>query len=176
MIATLLRDFVVNGTATGLALNRKISMAIADPAHFADGAYELAKPLRLRIRPKSLAPKLLTVGVVACAAALAGCARNPAQQELKPVQREVRVAPVRLPARPRLYATAPRHAEPRVRRPDPALLEPQSAPNCEFKRADIKAVDPDEWARLRTEYERQCYQDAERAVRDRLSELQAAVR
>ena len=148
-------------------------MAIADPAYV---ACELAKPLQLRIRGKSLAPKLLAISVVACATALAGCARDPAQQELKPVQREVRVAPVRTPARPRVYAAAQRHAEPRVRRPDPALLEPQSPPNCEFKRPDIKAVDPDEWARLRTEYERQCYQDAERAVRDRLSELQDAVR
>jgi hypothetical protein len=35
-------------------------------------------------------------------------------------------------------------------------------------------VDPDEWARLKTEFERQCYQDAEKAARDRLNELQAS--
>jgi hypothetical protein len=29
---------------------------------------------------------------------------------------------------------------------------------------------------LKAEFERQCYQDAEKAARDRLSELQAAVR
>jgi hypothetical protein len=62
----------------------------------------------------------------------------------------------------------------RVRRPDPELLTPQPAPNCEFNRADVKAVDPDEWARLKAEYERQCYQDAERAARYRLIELQAS--
>jgi hypothetical protein len=66
------------------------------------------------------------------------------------------------------------HAELRVRRPDPALLAPQPAPNCEFKRADIKAVDADEWTRLKTEYERQCYQDAEKAARERLSQLQGS--
>jgi hypothetical protein len=144
-------------------------MAIAGPA-------QLAKTqLQLDSLP-SLASKLFTICVVACAIALAGCARNPPQRDFNPVQREVRVAPVRAPARPRVYTEARRHAEPRGRRPDPALLEPQPAPNCEYKRADIKAVDPDEWARLRTEYERQCYQDAEKNARDRLSELQAAVR
>jgi hypothetical protein len=35
-------------------------------------------------------------------------------------------------------------------------------------------VDPDQWERLKTEFERQCYQDAEKAVRDRLSQLQAS--
>ena len=79
------------------------------------------------------------------------------------------------PARPRIYSEV-RRAEPRSRRPDPALLEPQLAPSCEFKRADIKAVDPDEWARLRSEYERQCYLDAERLARERLGQLQDAVR
>jgi hypothetical protein len=154
-----------------------ISMAVADSAHGADDRCQLAKTQpRLNVL-SSLTAKFATSVVIACAIGLAGCARNPAQQELKLVQREVRVAPVRAPARPRVvYIRAPRQAEQRVRHPDPALLEPQSAPNCEYKRADIKSVDPDEWARLRTEYERQCFQDAEKAVRDRLSQLQDAVR
>jgi hypothetical protein len=147
-------------------------MAIADPA-------QLTKTQPRLIGPTSLAPRqlkrLLTVSVIAGAMALAGCARNPAQRDLNPVQREARTAPVRSPVHPRLYAAARRSAELRAHRPDPALLEPQPAPNCEFKRTDIKAVDPDEWARLRTEYERQCYQDAEKMARDRLSQLQAAV-
>jgi hypothetical protein len=149
-------------------------MAIAGPAHCADDGCELTKTQPRPNGLTSFAPKLVTIAVVAIA--LAGCARNPAQRDFNPVQREVRVAPVRAPARPRIHAGAPRHAELRVRRPDPTLLEPQPAPNCDYKRADIKAVDPDEWARLRTEYERQCYQDAEKAARDRLSQLQAAVR
>jgi hypothetical protein len=73
-----------------------------------------------------------------------------------------------------MHSETPPHAELRVHRPDPALLAPQPTPNCEFKRADIKAVDPDEWTRLKTEYERQCYQDAEKAARERLSQLQGA--
>lgn len=151
-------------------------MAMADPAHCAVDGCKLAKTQpRLNV-PRSSIPKFVTIAAIACAIGLAGCARNPAQHELKPVQREVRGAPVCPPARPRIYTPARRQAELRIRRPDPALLEPQLAPSCEYKRADIKAVDPDEWARLKTEYERQCYQDAERAARERLSQLQDAVR
>src|SRR5262249_24983557 len=108
-----------------------------------------------------------------------GCARNPARRELNVVQREVRTNPVRLPARARIHAEKREaekreHVELRVRRPDTALLAPQPAPSCEFTRTDIKAVDPDEWASLKTEYERQCYQDAEKTARDRLNQLQAS--
>jgi hypothetical protein len=153
-----------------------VRMAIADPAHRADDCLELANRRRQPSGLASLAARLLTIAIAACAMALAGCARNPVQRDLNPVNHEARAAPVRAPARPRIYAETRRQAEPPLRRPDPALLEPQPAPNCEFKRADIKAVDPDEWARLETEYERQCYQDAEQAARERLNQLQAAVR
>jgi hypothetical protein len=66
--------------------------------------------------------------------------------------------------------------ETRICRPDPALLVPQSAPDCVFRRPELKTLDPDQWARLKIEYERQCYQNAEKLVRDRLRRLQAANR
>jgi hypothetical protein len=59
-------------------------------------------------------------------------------------------------------------------RPDPALLAPQAAPDCKFGRAELKTLDPEQWARLKVEYERQCYQRAETDVRERLRLLQAA--
>jgi hypothetical protein len=61
-------------------------------------------------------------------------------------------------------------------RPDPALLSPPAAPDCTFGRLELKTLDPDRWARLKIEYERQCYQRAEKDVRERLRLLQAASR
>jgi hypothetical protein len=125
---------------------------------------------------KSLAPKLLTVGVILCSMSFAGCARNPAQREASPTLtlHEGKAAPVRAPVRTRRYSEPYRYAEPKIRRPDLALLSPQPAPDCEFKRTDLKTVDPDEWARLKVEYERQCYLDAEKTARERLALLQAS--
>lgn len=66
--------------------------------------------------------------------------------------------------------------EPQLCRPDSALLVPQSAPDCVFGRPELKTLDPEQWARLKVEYERQCYQRAERAVRERLRQLQGAMK
>jgi len=147
-----------------------MSMAIASPAHFADNCCEPAKRQRLP-GPASLIPKLPTFSVIFCALAVVGCARDPVHREFNPVQREVRAAPVRS----HRYAEPRRSAELRIRRPDPTLLAPQPAPDCELKRTDVKAVDPNEWTRLKLDYERQCYQDAEKIARDRLSLLQASI-
>lgn len=124
---------------------------------------------------KSFAPKLLTACLVLCTVSLAGCARNPAQREAAgPAVHEGKASPVRAAARSRRYSEPYRYAEPKIRRPDPALLSPQPAPDCEFKRSDLKTVDPDEWARLKVEFERQCYLDAEKAARGRLALLQTS--
>ena len=123
---------------------------------------------------KSFAPKLLTVCVIFCAMSFAGCARNPAQREVSPALHEGKAPAIRAPVRIRRYSEPYRHAEPKIRRPDPALLSAQPAPDCEFKRSDLKTVDPDEWARLKIEYERQCYRDAETAARERLTLLQTS--
>jgi len=56
------------------------------------------------------------------------------------------------------------------------LLAPQPAPDCGFGRADLKTLDPDQWARLKLEYELNCYKEAERTARHRLRLLQAATR
>jgi hypothetical protein len=123
---------------------------------------------------KSFGPKLLTVCVILCSLSFAGCARDPAQREVSPALQERKALPTRAPMRARRYTEPVRYAEPKIRRPDLALLSPQPAPDCEFKRSDLKTVDPDEWARLKVEYERQCYLDAEKAARDRLALLQAS--
>jgi hypothetical protein len=76
-------------------------------------------------------------------------------------------------------AIAPTPAEtqkPQICQPDSSLLVPQRAPDCVFGRPDLKTLDPEQWARLKVEYERQCYQRAERAVREQLRQLQAAMK
>ena len=147
-----------------------MSMAIAGPAYFADNCCEPARTRQRLPGLASLVPKLLTFSVVFCALAVAGCARDPVHPKFNPAQHEVRAAPVRAYR----YTEPRRSAELRIRRPDPTLLAPQAAPDCEFKRPVVKAVDPDEWARLKIDYERQCYQDAEKIARDRLRLLQAS--
>ena len=81
------------------------------------------------------------------------------------------------PEAPAPAATTPQaHAEARICRPEAALLLPQSPPDCVFRRGDLKTADPDLWAKLKIEYERQCYQAAEKSVREHLARLQAASR
>lgn len=145
-------------------------MAAGGPAHYSDNCCESAKTRLPRLA--SFAPRFLTIAVVFCATAVAGCARNPAQREFNSVQPEVKAAPARAPARAHQYTEPRRYAELRIHRPDPALLAPQPAPDCDFKRTDVGVVDPNEWARLKIDYERQCFQNAEKVARDRLRLLQ----
>ena len=103
----------------------------------------------------ALAPKLLALSALLCAMAVSGCARHSDQ-------------PGAVSAR----------AEPGSRScpSDRALLAPQPAPDCEFRGTDVKTMDPEEFARLKLDYERQCYRRAEQAARDRLRRLQSEKR
>jgi hypothetical protein len=92
---------------------------------------------------------------------LSGCAQGPAPQPMQTAPSQAEHA-------------EPGHAEPGFCRPDRALLAPQPVPDCAFRRSQLKTMDPDLWARLKIEYERECYQNAEKVVRHRLRLLQAA--
>ena len=97
----------------------------------------VAPPIRLRVNPRQLPPSTLP--------------------RLSISMKSRSVPPMRV------AAPAHRYSEQRIRRPDRALLAPQPAPDCEFRGADdLKPVDPDQWARLKLDYERQCYQKASR--------------
>jgi len=104
------------------------------------------------------APRITRLMLTAFIITLSGCAQGPSPEPMQ-------AAP-----------TQPDHAEAGVCRPSRALLTPQPAPDCAFRRSQLKTVDPDLWARLKIEYERECYQRAEKVVRNRLRALQAAVR
>lgn len=177
MVTALLREISLQAAAaTSSPRIEMIGVAMTDSVHCADREWR-----RTRLPPngwRSPRAKHSAICVIVLAIGLAGCARDPSRREVGQGQQEVRTKPVRLASRSisraHVHPEARQNVELRVRRPDPALLAPQPAPNCEFKRADIKTVDPDEWARLKTEYERKCYQDAEKAARDRLGQLQAS--
>jgi hypothetical protein len=141
-----------------------MSMAIAGRAPSGDSASHGVRSGTGGLGALSaLAPKLLTLSALSLAIALAGCAQNSAQHEVK--------------ADP-IEAAAPALGYPdfRIHRPNRALLLSQPAPDCEFRATELKTVDPDQWARLKLDYERQCYQQAEKKVRDRLRLLQASSR
>ena len=156
-----------------------MSMVIARPSIGADVCD--IDNAQLGATAKSSAPAFATICVVFCSMLAAGCTLNPPQPEFSSAQHEVKAAPVhevkaapvRVAARPRQYSVQS-YSKPVIRRPDAALLAPQPAPDCELTRSGVSAVDPNEWARLKLEYERQCYQDAEKAARERLSQLQAS--
>jgi hypothetical protein len=105
---------------------------------------------------------------------LAGCACNPYQRGFQPVRHEGKAVASHTPEHVHGYSELRRFSEWRICLPGAALLVPQAPPDCEFKGADNRVVDPDEMARLKTEYERQCYRKAEEAARRRLSVLQAS--
>ena len=150
-------------------------MATAGRAPWADNFFEtgMTPSKRDGIRGegsgalRAFASKLVTLCAISCAMAVAGCVSNSAQREVKADPAPAAAAPA---------APAEVHSQLRIRRPSRALLTPQPAPDCELKASDLKTVDPDQWARLKLDYERQCYQAAEKMVRDRLRLLQASSR
>jgi hypothetical protein len=55
-----------------------------------------------------------------------------------------------------------------------ALLASRSAPNCELAGPESDTIDADLWARLKLDYERHCYKQAEMLARKRLRQLLAS--
>jgi hypothetical protein len=122
-------------------------------------------------------PKLSSLCAVALA--LGACAQNPAPHSAAASAPQARAAQIRttsLSAPPARLRVARHEPSAQIRKLDPALLAPQPAPNCEYKKSDIKTVDAEEWVRLKSEYELQCYRETEAAARTRLGLLQSSVR
>jgi hypothetical protein len=58
--------------------------------------------------------------------------------------------------------------------PHRTLLASGSAPNCELAALKSDTIDEDLWARLKLDYERHCYKQAEMLARKRLRQLLAS--
>lgn len=112
-------------------------------------------------RRTSLAARLPNLAAIICLLAVAGCAGNAPQPE-------TRSEPMRSGAAP--------GSDSQMCRIDRALLVPARAPDCGFGRSDLKTLDPEQWAHLKIEYEKKCYQHAEKMIRERLRQLQVASR
>jgi hypothetical protein len=108
--------------------------------------------------------RLSILPTILCAITVASCAQNVAQHDIETNHTRVRVV-----------AHVHTHPQTHLRRLDPALLTPQPAPDCEVEGPDPKTVDQDQWTRLKLDYERQCYETAEKIVRQRLVLLQRAL-
>jgi hypothetical protein len=123
-----------------------------------------------------LSGRAFAIAMVAGTMTLAGCARQSVTRDLHPGRHKgiTHAADSRVGVTN--YPVQRRSIEPRIRWPDAALLKQQQRPDCEFKGPSAEAMDANELAVLKTEYERRCYQNAEKAARDRLNSLQAAVR
>ena len=106
-------------------------------------------------------PRLMRLISAALIITLSGCMQGPTPEPMQTAPSQVERA-------------EPGRAEPGLCRPDRALLMPQPVPDCAFRRSHLKTMDADLWARLKIEYERECYQNAEKVVRHRLRLLQAA--
>jgi hypothetical protein len=106
-------------------------------------------------RQARIVVKLPHLRALACVLVVSGCAGSAPQIE-------TRSEPVHTPAQ--------------MCHIDRTLLTPVRAPDCGFGRADLKTVDPEQWSRLKLEFERKCYQNAEKIARERLRRLQVAAR
>jgi hypothetical protein len=104
------------------------------------------------------------VSLCASVTALSGCAARNSTVGLTSASSETK------------KLTSRQTAKLQIRRSDAALLTPQPVPDCQFRSDAAVAVDQVEFARLKMEYERKCYQEAEGAARERLTKLQARVK
>ena len=141
-------------------------MSASKPAR-AIGRYRTNIAARLRDLP-SRAGRLSRLGAIICALAISGCAGSAPQPES-------RSEPIRSGAA--APASAPHPGSiPQMCHIDRALLAPARAPDCGFGRSDLKTLDPAEWTHLKLEFEKKCYQHAEKVIRERLRQLQVASR
>jgi len=110
----------------------------------------------------SLAGTLPLLGAIVCTLAIAGCAGNAPQPDSR--------------SEPNRSGIVSPRSDAQMCHIDRALLVPARAPDCGFGRSDLKTLDPEQWAHLKIEFEKKCYQHAEKMIRERFRQLQVASR
>jgi hypothetical protein len=106
--------------------------------------------------------KLGHLCAIACTLAISGCAGSAPQPDSRSE-----------PNHPGAASLSGQETSPKCHIARALLVSPP-APDCGFGRSDLKTMDPDQWARLKLEFERKCFQHAEKSVRERLRQLQTA--
>jgi len=114
---------------------------------YAEPAGYLTRPVsRNRTRLRASVRRILALSVASLALTIAGCSSNPTQHKFA------------------AYRTASHQRT-------GAQVAPQPAPRCELAVPKPNTVDAELWARLKLDYERHYYQQAEMLVRKRLQRL-----
>jgi len=149
-----MRDDTMTTRTITRRLNASVAAALACARELR--LLKMLQPLAARAhRRDGAGSRLANPFAVACVLAVSGCAGNSSQPE-------TRSEPISSPAQ--------------MCHIDRALLIPPRAPDCGFGRADLKTVDPEQWTHLKLEFERKCFQNAEKITRERLRHLQAAAK
>jgi hypothetical protein len=134
------------------------------------GASRLAGTIQARRRRISgrssarswLADKLPNLAAITLTLAISGCAGNAPQPDSR--------------SDPNRSALSAPRSDSQMCHIDRALLVPAHAPDCGFGQSALKTLDPEQWAHLKIEFEKKCYQHAERMIRERFRQLQVASR
>ena len=113
---------------------------------------------------------LLAVSATSIVLAIAGCSTHSNPEKSASIQDES------IQDKSAASRTAPAYSQSETHRSYRALVAPQSAPNCELTGPEADTVDGDLWARLKLDYERHCYKQAEMLARKRLRQLLASGR
>lgn len=120
---------------------------------------------RVRSPPRVIKLSFFYLALAMCAVALTGCADCYDND---------------IPELPRAHFTAPQNTTSRVALLSSDLLSPTQEPNCEGEettRRDTSMPDQnsDLALRIKLEYDKACYQQAEERTRERLNRLQSAL-
>jgi hypothetical protein len=142
-----------------------------------------------------VAQMLSTLAAASLVLTIAACSSNPAQersasgQVQKQASNQIRLIRERWGRERSATYCAAIHPRPerQAHRSDRTLVAHESAdesarepihepapPDCKFKGPEPDTVDADQWARLKLDYERHCYEQAEEADRKQLEQLLAS--